>query len=172
MENKICNNEGIDCLIDIEEESNSSDVVRLEESWEPKNEEFLIKIKNECLEISAAHGRLSRKNKKYYVSTSIPTIIIPLILANLSVLWENSHQYINSIGLTVVGIINGLQILLNFSKKSEIHNKFSGHYAELSSEISKILIRKKRFRSAFDVILERVTEKKNSLDEYAPVLPI
>jgi hypothetical protein len=156
--------------IDKEESSSSLDIIRIEESWEGKNEDFLIKIKNDCLTLSNTHGILSKKNKKRYIYTSVPTIIIPIVLANMSVLWDNSHQYINSIGLTIVGTINGLQILLNFSKKSEIHNKFQSHYSELSSEISKVLIRKKRYRSAFDVILERITERKNNLDEHAPVI--
>lgn len=156
--------------IDKEESSSSLDIIRTEESWEAKNEDFLMGIKKECLMLSKTHMIASKKNKKLYIYSSVPTIIIPLVLANMSVLWDNSHQYINSIGLTVVGTINGLQILLNFSKKSEVHNKFAGHYVELASEISKVLIRKKRFRSAFDVILERITERKNNLDEYAPVI--
>jgi hypothetical protein len=95
-------------------------------------------------------------------------LIIPLILANTSLLWDESHQYVNSIGLGVVAVINTLQVFFNFSKKSEVNNTFSYRYSELSSDVSKILIRKKRHRAAFDVILERISEKKSNLDQQAP----
>jgi hypothetical protein len=162
-------------LINIDEEEESKEESkdsmdnqnRVEETWNNRNESYLLKIQEDCTALSLKHNRQYKTNRKLWIMSSIPALIIPLILANTSLLWDESHQYVNSIGLGVVAIINTLQVFFNFSKKSEVNNTFSYRYNELSSDVSKILIRKKRHRAPFDVILERISEKKSNLDQQA-----
>ena len=63
----------------------SEDISRVEESWTTENQQFLKNIRNNCLELSDRHGIASHYNKKKYICFSIPTIILPLIVANLSI---------------------------------------------------------------------------------------
>ena len=147
--------------------SKSDDIDRFDEKWSEKNENYFKNIKNDCLERAEKHDIISHRNKKRYIFTSIPAMVIPLILANVSILSQD-YRYIEPIGLTCVSIINVFQTILNFSKKKEIHAVYSAKYAELASYIDKVLVRKKRYRSAFDVILERATIMKQSLDASAP----
>ena len=146
----------------------SEDISRVEESWTTENQQFLKNIRNNCLELSDRHGIASHYNKKKYICFSIPTIILPLIVANLSIFLVMS--YVTPVCLTIVSILNGMNVLFNYSKNSELHLQSSGLYAELASEISTILIRCKKFREAFDITLQRITGRKKEIDGTA--LPI
>jgi len=123
--------------IHIDEDENtpvSTDEIRYDELWTEKNELFLREIQEKCNTLSNKHNVASHKNKKKYVYTAIPTMILPLVLANINLINEFAYkEYINPIGMTVVGIINGFQTLLNFSKKTQLHNEYAGKYAELSN---------------------------------------
>jgi hypothetical protein len=149
----------------------SKDIQRLEEEWTGENSDFFIKIQNEIIQKAKAHDVASHKNKKRYIYTAIPSMIIPILLTNLSIFCSmDTNQFIHPIGLSLVGIINVFQTILNFSKKTEQHNQYCGLYMDLANDIEKILIRKKRFRDPFDLTLERITLRKQQLDGSAPYL--
>ena len=147
----------------------SKDTERFDEQWRDKNELFFNRMKNELLDKSRLHDKISHKNKKLYIYSNIPSIIIPIILTNFALFLKN-NDLILSIGMSLVAIINGMNALLNLSKKTEVHNVYAGKYGELAAEIDKILIRSKKYREPFDVILERITMKKNNLDNNAPYI--
>ena len=153
-------------ILEDQDDSKTSDVLREEEKWSSKNENFFIEIKNDCLERSDIHNTISHKNKKYYMLSSLPATIIPLALVNIDIFAP--QREVQTIGLTLVSVINGINTLYNFSKKCEVHNAFAGKYADLASEVDKILIRKKEFRQPFDVLLEKISTKKRNLDDTAP----
>jgi len=150
--------------------STSSDIVREEEKWSNKNELYLQQIRDKCTEKSKAHDMSSHKNKKFYIYASIPTIILPLVLANTTSYIPTDYNYVEPLGLTCIAIINGLKTLFNFSKKTEVHNTFAGKYSEISDDITTQLSRGKRFRIALDVYLERITSSVRILDASAPML--
>ena len=152
---------------DDNDSARSDDTERSEEKWCERNEKFLIDIKNDALHRSNQHDIISHRNKKRYLYTAIPSMIIPLILANICMI-ENDLKYIEPISLSFVSCINVFGTILNFSKKRENHNTYAGKYAELANDIDKVLVRKKRFRNAFDVCLEQITTKKQQLDNNAP----
>ena len=160
--------------IHIEDDENtpiSTDDIRYDELWTERNELFLREIQDKCNTLSNKHDLASHKNKKRYVKTAIPAMVLPLILANINLInGFDFKEYINPIGMTVVGIINGFQTLLNFSKKTQLHNEYAGKYAELSAIIDKTLIRRKKYREPFDVLLERFTTHFNNLNSNAPFL--
>ena len=145
----------------------SSDIERMDEPWKERNDVYFNRMKNQILERANLHDKISKRNKKFYIYSSIPSIIIPIILTNFSLFLED-NTIIMGTGMSIVAVINGINALLNFSKKTETHNKYAGLYLELAGEIDKVLIRSKKFREPFDVILERVTMKKNNLDNNSP----
>ena len=149
-------------IIDSKSSDTSEDITRVEESWTTENQQFLKNIRNNCLELSDRHGIASHYNKKKYICFSIPTIVLPLIVANLSIFLVMT--YVTPVCLTIVSILNGMNVLFNYSKNSELHLQSSGLYAELASEISSILIRSKQFRQPFDITLQRITGRKKEID--------
>jgi hypothetical protein len=148
--------------------SSSTDLQRDEEVWKEKNEAYFKNLKIECEHQSNLHDVASHNNKRKYIYTALPATVLPLLLANVSIFCD--VKYVDTVGLTVIGVINGVQTLFNFSKKVAEHNIYAGKYMELSHEIDKILIRSKKFRESFDVVLERITMKKGDLDSNAPYL--
>jgi hypothetical protein len=163
----------LEILIDktIDKSESSKDIERVEEEWTSDNSEFFIKIQEEIIQKAKAHDVASHKNKSRYVKTAIPSMIIPILLTNLSIFCSGqTNEYIHPIGLSLVGIINVFQTILNFSKKKEQHNHHAGLYMDLVNDIEKILIRKKKYRDAFDITLERITMRKQQLDASAPYL--
>ena len=148
--------------------SSSKDMERNEEVWRDKNESFFKKMQLECRHQANMHDVASHKNKQRYIFTAVPATILPLVLANVTVFCET--KYVDTIGLTVVSVINGIQTFFNFSKKCQVHNVYASKYLDLSNEIDKVLIRSKKYREPFDVVLERLTMKKADLDSNAPYL--
>ena len=149
----------------------SKDIERVEEVWTGDNTNFFIKIQADIIKKAKLHDEVSHKNKKRYTYTAIPSMIIPILLTNLSIFCSGqTNEYIHPIGLSLVGIINVFQTILNFSKKTEQHNHHSGLYMDLANDIEKFLIRGKRFRDPFDITLERITMRKQQLDASAPFL--
>lgn len=69
--------------------------------------------------------------------SNLPTTVIPLALVNIDIF--TPQKELQTIGLTLASIINGINTLYNFSKKCEVRNSFSGKYADLAFEIDKIL---------------------------------
>ena len=154
--------------IDSKSSDTSEDVIRLEEAWTSENQQFLKNIRNNCLEFSDRHGIASNYNRKKYICFSIPTIILPLIVANMSIFL--TVDYVTPISLTIVSILNGMNVLFNYSKNAELHLQSAGLYDGLASEISSILIRSKQFRQPFDLTLQKITGRKREIDSSA--LPI
>lgn len=151
--------------------ASSKDEPRMEEEWTSDNSEFFLRIQKDILNKAKAHDVASHKNKSRYIKTAIPAMIIPILLTNLSIFCsDKTNEYVHPIGLSIVGIINVFQTILNFSKKKEVHNQYAGLYMDLANDIEKILIRGKRFRDPFDITLERITVKKQQLDANAPYL--
>jgi hypothetical protein len=95
---------------------------------------------------------------------------MPLLLGTASQFVPNGYEYINSVGLTITGVLNGVNTFYNYGKKTTIHNEFAGKYAELAGYISTELIKPKRHRIALDVFLERVSTKLNNLNDASPQL--
>jgi hypothetical protein len=149
--------------------SNSVDIVRSEESWTSDNQAFILQIKNDSEFSREQHSAAFVKNKKMYIAFSIPTIIIPLIVANCAIFLDTLN-YIVPISLTIVSILNGLSVLFDFSKKSQLHDSHAARYHELTNSIATILVRGKAYRPAFDVTLTRISQKKAALDASAPPL--
>ena len=154
-----------------EKSESSKDDLRTEEQWRCENEDFFILLQSDIIKKAKAHDEASHKNKKMYIRTAIPAMVAPILLTNLSIFCSSqTNEYIQPIGLSLVGIINVFQTILNFSKKKEIHNLYAGKYMELYNEIEKVLIRRKKHRDPFDVTLERITTRKQNLDDGAPYL--
>lgn len=160
--------EEIKIKIDSKSSDTSEDVVRYEEGWDTEKQQYLKNIMNDCSDLSNRHISASSYNKKKYICFSIPTIIIPLVISNISIFF--TVDYLTPICLTSVSVLNGISVLLNFSKNAELHLQYGGLYSDLGAEISTILVRSKKFRPPFDITLQKITGKKREIDSNAPPL--
>jgi len=148
----------------------SKDNDREEMPWESKQEEFIDKIKNNCIQLSNQHGYASKSHKKKYIRYSIPAIVLPIVCGAVSNLIPTDYEYINGITLSLTGILTGINTFFNHGKKTEKHNEYAGRYAELAGFIDSELCKPKKFRVQLDVFMERCVQKKNDLDSNAPML--
>lgn len=165
-------NKEVELYIDGEKSpsTSSNDKDRTEMPWDHKQEEFIEKIQNTCIELSKQHAQASKSNKKKYIRYSIPAIILPLACGAVSSFIPPEYEYINGITLSLTGILTGINTFFNHGKKTEKHNEFAGRYAELAGYISAELCKPKKFRIQLDVFLERMTNKLNDLNNSAPML--
>lgn len=174
--------EEVKIKIDSKTSETSEDADREEMKWQNKGEHFITDIMDYCDKQSNIYNIESHKCKKKYNLYSIPTIIIPLLLAVvLPIIPNNSmkdsiginlsyNSVINTGFMSFVAILNGLNTFYNFGKKSERYNEYSGKYAELSQQIAVELSKPKKFRTQLDVLTERVITKKIGLDSTAPYI--
>lgn len=147
----------------------SIDVDRPEESWNENTEELLRKWSGECEYMSKQHYEASKKKKKLYYIMQLPIISIPFILGFVATLYENEHylKYITSCGNTFLGILSGTNAFLNYSKCYIEHENASNRYDEISMEIESILTKRKRYRIAADVTVEKYQQKIESLNKFS-----
>ena len=148
----------------------SKDDDRLEMPWMAKQEEFILKIKEQCDELSKQHTVASKSHKKKYIRYSVPAIVLPIVCGAISNLIPKDYEYINGITLSITGILTGINTFFNHGKKTEKHNEYAGRYAELAGFIATELSKPKKFRIQLDVYLQTVTGKYNDLNNSAPML--
>ena len=176
LQNHSNNNSDVKIKIDSKTSETSEDADREEMKWQNKGEQFITDIMDYCDKQSNIYNIESHKCKKKYNLYSIPTIIIPLLLAVVLPIIPNDaflhvkKENINTGFMSFVAILNGLNTFYNFGKKSERYNEYSGKYAELSQQIAVELSKPKKFRTQLDVLTERVITKKIGLDATAPYI--
>jgi hypothetical protein len=156
--------------VDTERSESSEDADREEMKWENKQEQYVTQLRDDCLNLSNQHNVASLNNKRRYIRFSLPVIILPLLLGTVSQFVPSGYEYINNVGLTFTGVLNGVNTFYNYGKKATIHNEFAGKYAELAGYISTELVKPKRHRIALDVFLEKITTKLNDINNSAPQL--
>jgi hypothetical protein len=160
----------IDPILMDKKYSESDDSRRFEEQWDATNEKFMENIRQTSVILSNKHMVACKKNKRKYIILSLPTAILPIILANLSLFMTEMSIYIVPITLTIIAILNAIGILFNYSQRTEQHNNYAGKYDDVAKKLDSILIRNRKYRQPFDILLSEITEIKRSIDSSAPLL--
>jgi len=160
--------------LDVTEEDKMSnslsvDVDRSEMAWNVNIEALLRKWSKDCEYMSKQHYKASKKKKRLYYVLQLPIISIPFVLGFIGTLYENEHylKYITSFGNTFLGILSGTNAFLNYSKCYIEHENACNRYDEISMEIESILTKKKRYRVAADVTVEKYQQKIESLNKFS-----
>ena len=149
--------------------TSSLDGSRIEEAWTHENQKYFIRIIEKCKISSRSHGVKGRRYKKTYQIVSIPLISLPIIMSSLSA-QLTEYIFISSLFMLVIGLMNTITAFLNHGGKSQKHLEYESRYSELGSDINIELIKKKRFRVAFDLFLEKTRARFSSLNRMAPLL--
>lgn len=148
----------------------SLDVERKEMSWNQSHEELLKRWSEQCFNQSKKHYLASKRKKLIYYIFQFPIITIPFILGFSSSFYGENHdynKYVSSFGNMCLGIISGINAFLNYSKQHIEHENCSNRYNEICMDIESILVKKKRYRQASDLVLEKYMQKIESLNKYS-----
>jgi len=148
----------------------SVDIERKEMSWNENHEELLKKWSDECFEYANIHKRISKRKKLIYYIFQFPIITIPFILGFTASFYEEDteyNKYVTSFGNMTLGIISGINAFLNYSKEYVQHENCENRYREICMDIESILVKKKRYRQASDLVLEKYTQKIEALNKYS-----
>ena len=148
----------------------SIDITRPEMKWNENHEELLKKWSEECYIHSKNHYKASKKKKFIYYMFQFPIITIPFILGFSSSFYGENHdynKYVSSFGSMFLGIISGMNAFLNYSKQHIEHENCSNRYSEICIDIESLLVKKKRYRQASDIIIERYTQRIEALNKYS-----
>jgi len=154
-----------------EENSNSTidkDIIRFEEKWTDENEKLLRKWRDDALNNSKLHGKKARKYNVLYNLFGLPSCLIPIILSIIEPYLEIKLLF--SIILCIVGVLNGILLFFDFSKKKTLHFEYEAKYCDYSLNLDAILCKKKQFRQSFDVVLTESLMEIIHLSDSAPVI--
>ena len=141
-----------------------------EESWSEQNEKYFLDVKEECENKAFELDKASHTSKKKYNCVSIPSIILPIVFSVVNPYIPEEHNYVNSILLASVSVLNTVNSFYNYGKKCESYSEYSNKYAEVASMIDLELIKGKEFRTSLDVFMERIRTKINNLNTNCPYL--
>ena len=167
------NMEDIDIKIENTSKSScedSSDISREQEKWTPKLENFIDALAHECNEsfLYNQKARLIlefRSNILNGLSLSMP--IIAACINEIPII-EKSYRIIPSILMLSASGLVGITRLLEYEKKSQRHNEFSGKYRNLEGRIRYTLSRSRKNRIAADVRVQEFIHEHDVLVSSAP----
>jgi len=145
----------------------SLDRERDEMLWDVKPENQLKIWKEEIDLKSKHHKKIGIRNKKLYIIFTIPSIIIPLVIAGLNGVVDILPITISCL-MIFASVISTISSFINFGKKSQMNYEYDSKYDELSLTIELELCKKKIDRIAVDIFLERIFQRYNSLNATAP----
>lgn len=143
---------------------------RKELLWENREEELLLKWKNEMYENSSQHRKSGKRFKKLYAIFGVPATLIPIIMSGLTPQLED-YPLAQSLLMITTGTLVGISTFFNLGKRFTQHFEYEHRYDELAREIEKELNKPKRHRLACDVYMERIYMKYSGLNASAPMAP-
>jgi len=150
------------------------DKAQVEELWDDKNEEFMKGIAHMCEIKRDQHEQAGYSFKKRNTYWGLPAILIPTIMAPISVLIDentDSGKYVNAGAFLLTGIITGVLSFFKYGEKMANHFNFSSKYADVISDIDLELMKAPQFRVQLDVFSTRIHMITDSLSNSEPIIP-
>ena len=152
----------------------SAPYVREEEPWSDNNEIFMTSLFDLCKTKVDQHERAGYLFKEKNARWGLPAILLPTIMAPVSVLIEDHPdvgKYINALAFITTGVFVGVTSFFKFGEKMANHFNIASRYADVASDIELELIKGRRFRLQIDVFSTKIHMILDSLSANEPVLP-
>lgn len=152
----------------------SVDIDRVEEPWDVKNEEYLIKIIDECKKNSVLHEKAGYFYKHKSEIFVLPTLIISMILAPMTNIINDNERIlniINTVGFIIIGILTAINKFYNFQKKEILHFNYQQKYNTVKTDIEQTLVKKRKHRIQADLFTQEIILTFDFLNQQAPVIP-
>ena len=147
---------------------------RIEEPWGNKNEEYMKQLIQVCKSKGVQHEQSGYYFKGKHVKWGLPAILIPTIMAPISVLIDSEptvSKYINAGAFLLTGIITGVSSFFKYGEKTINHFNFTARYADVASDIELELVKDRTFRMQVDVFSTRIHMLIDNLSNTEPVIP-
>lgn len=152
---------------------NVSDV-RIDEPWDNRIELYISKIRKNAYENALKHEEAGYHFKKRKTWFGLPTTIIPLVMAPITLVLGNEHPYallISAAALLVSGLSSGIYDFFSYGEQTSDNFNSNTNWTILVSEIDCEFAKDRKFRQPADVFMSRVQMKFDALAMTAPVLP-
>ena len=164
-------------------EHSASDKSVNEESWTDDLEFLLVSWRAHITEMSQLHEEAGRRIKKKHYIIGLPTIVIPLFMTFIQVLFgelSRSKEPALMCEYNIIGnIVNSLMFLLSsilsqiytsydLGTRSTLHFQYSARYYDLIIRIDSELSRKRKVRTSADVFMTDIRCNINNLNTTGP----
>lgn len=139
---------------------------RKELLWEEREQNLLLRWKDQMEKQAKLHKKSGRRYKKLYAIFGVPSALIPIITSGLTNFISPLTQ---SILMITTGTLIGISTFFNLGRKYTEHLEFQARYDELARDLEKELAKPKRHRVACDVYMERIYLQFSGLNARAPL---
>ena len=146
----------------------SEDILRVEMSWEPREEVYVSGIAERARSLSARHSAAASFSRKLYSAFGIPGVLLPLIAASLNEWGE--IPFLASVMMLCAAALSALNTFMNNGQKAVAHDNAAARFAGVDGSVQKCLAVPKAHRVACDVALERFTNMMDNATASAPPL--
>lgn len=150
------------------EESSKDDSSREELLWEEREEKYIRDIEHECRALSQTLEKIGKRKRYWYAIWSIPSMLLPVLAASVNEMAPDNLKYMSSLLMLGSAMCTTINTFFNFGKKSQQFFEHSNKYRELSDDISVELCKPKKYRLDCDLVLQRVSMKRNSIASTCP----
>jgi hypothetical protein len=152
-----------------------SKAFKIEEPWNSKLEHYVKHMRDVSDTQSHLHEHAGYKFKSKNNWFGLPSILIPLIMAPVSLMLEAADSgklpYVNAVGFMLTGIFTGVYSFFKYGEKMERHFSFSARYSDIVTDIESELIKGRQFRTQADVLIIKIKMGLDNLNNSAPVIP-
>jgi hypothetical protein len=148
--------------------------VRIDAPWNDKIESYIRSIRNSAKENELKHEEAGFHFKKRKTWFGLPTTIVPLVMAPVTLVLGSGHPYalpISACALLVSGLSSGINDFFSYSEQTSNNFNSNANWAMLVSEIDCELTKERKFRQSADVFMARSQMKFDALTIKAPVVP-
>lgn len=149
--------------------------------WTEHIVEHCMQIRSKSLSKMKEHEQHSTKYRRRSHVLSIPALIIPTVMAPVSLLVNSdddpcadsqvsTYEYLTTIGFIFTGVFQALSKHYQYDIRAHHHNMFASRYQSLASEIDEELIKRKEYRDNADAFMASIRLKFNNYVEQEPYL--
>ena len=146
-----------------------------EEPWHSSLEKYVKNIRD----IARLHSNLHEQSGYYFKQRNnwfgLPSVLIPLIMAPISLLVESANvsaiPFVNAGGFMLTGIFTGVYSFFKYGEQMERHFSFASRYSDIVTDIESELIRERKHRTPADVMIVKIKMALANLNTTAPVIP-
>lgn len=150
------------------------DDVRFDEPWNDKLENYVFKLRRTATIASKKHDAAGYHFKKRGMWFGLPTTIVPLVMAPVSLILGNTHPWalpISAAALLVSGLSSGIYDFFSYGEQVRDNFNCSAQWTILANEIDCEMIKDRKYRQQADVFTSRIQMKYDALLCISPVIP-
>jgi hypothetical protein len=147
---------------------------RIDAPWNDKIEEYILDIRARSKVNAKKHEEAGYHFKKRKTWFGLPTTVVPLVMAPVTLVLGSDHSYalpISACALLVSGLSSGINDFFSYGEKTSNNFNSATNWSMLVSEIDGEMAKHRNYRQPADVFMSRAQMKFDALTSNAPILP-